>query len=168
MSGRNILATLGKEWGFPGIGPPPTFWPLWFALELSRHLWVCHLACWCLTVSIYWGSRSSGSQLICHLGPIRLCPRAMSFIQRFWYLSQGGSAVKNLPLEKEMATHSRILAWDIPWTEESGEQQSRENRKSQAGLSYWTTNTFLIPEGTEILITRNRKSGWKACINKPC
>ena len=25
------------------------------------------------------------------------------------------------PLEKEMATHSRILAWEIPWTEEPGE-----------------------------------------------
>ena len=24
------------------------------------------------------------------------------------------------PLEKEMATHSRILAWRIPWTEQSG------------------------------------------------
>ena len=24
------------------------------------------------------------------------------------------------PLEKEMATHSRILAWEIPWTEEPG------------------------------------------------
>ena len=24
------------------------------------------------------------------------------------------------PLEKEMATHSSILAWEIPWTEESG------------------------------------------------
>ena len=24
------------------------------------------------------------------------------------------------PLEKEMATHSRILAWTIPWTEEPG------------------------------------------------
>ena len=51
----------------------------------------------------------------------------------------GGSAVKNLPamqgtqvqslggedpLEKEMATHSRILAWGIPWTEEPGRLQS--------------------------------------------
>ena len=25
------------------------------------------------------------------------------------------------PLEKEMATHSSILAWEIPWTEEAGE-----------------------------------------------
>ena len=24
------------------------------------------------------------------------------------------------PLEKKMATHSSILAWEIPWTEESG------------------------------------------------
>ena len=27
-------------------------------------------------------------------------------------------------LEKEMATHSSILAWKIPWTEESGGLQS--------------------------------------------
>ena len=27
-------------------------------------------------------------------------------------------------LEKEMATHSSILAWKIPWTEEHGELQS--------------------------------------------
>ena len=27
-------------------------------------------------------------------------------------------------LEKEMAAHSRILAWGIPWTEESGGLQS--------------------------------------------
>ena len=48
----------------------------------------------------------------------------------------GGSAGKNLlanqetwvqslgwedPLEKDMATHSSILAWEIPWTEEPGE-----------------------------------------------
>ena len=47
----------------------------------------------------------------------------------------GGSVVKNLlamqetrvrslgredPLEKEMATHSSILAWGFPWTEEPG------------------------------------------------
>ena len=28
------------------------------------------------------------------------------------------------PLEKEMATHSRILAWRIPWIEEPGGLQS--------------------------------------------
>ena len=39
------------------------------------------------------------------------------------------------PLEKEMATHSSILAWEIPWTEESGELQSMGSRKSQTRLS---------------------------------
>ena len=28
------------------------------------------------------------------------------------------------PLEKEMAIHSSTLAWEIPWTEESGRLQS--------------------------------------------
>ena len=28
------------------------------------------------------------------------------------------------PLEKEMATHSSILTWKIPWTEEPGKLQS--------------------------------------------
>jgi len=28
------------------------------------------------------------------------------------------------PLEKEIATHSSILAWEIPWTEEAGGLQS--------------------------------------------
>ena len=28
------------------------------------------------------------------------------------------------PLEKEMATHSSILAWEIPWTEQPGGLQS--------------------------------------------
>ena len=28
------------------------------------------------------------------------------------------------PLEKEMATHSNILSWEIPWTEELGGLQS--------------------------------------------
>ena len=35
------------------------------------------------------------------------------------------------PLEKGMATHSSILAWRIPWTEESGGLQSTGLQKSQ-------------------------------------
>ena len=34
------------------------------------------------------------------------------------------SLVREDPLEKEMATHSSILAWEIPWTEEPGGLQS--------------------------------------------
>lgn len=32
-------------------------------------------------------------------------------------------------LEKEMATHSRILAWEIPWTVEPGRLQSLGSRR---------------------------------------
>ena len=54
-----------------------------------------------------------------------------------WLGLPGGSVVKNLPmqmwvqslgwegpLEKEMATHSNILVWEIPWTEGPGGLQS--------------------------------------------
>ena len=35
-----------------------------------------------------------------------------------------GSLSLEKPMEKEMATHSSILAWKIPWTEELGGLQS--------------------------------------------
>ena len=41
------------------------------------------------------------------------------------------------PLEKEMATHSSILAWRIPWTEESGGLPSTG---SQRVRDNWATN----------------------------
>ena len=34
------------------------------------------------------------------------------------------------PLEEEMATHSSILAWKIPWTEESGGLQSMGSQRA--------------------------------------
>ena len=33
------------------------------------------------------------------------------------------------PVEKEMATHTSILAWRIPWTEKSGVLQSMESQR---------------------------------------
>ena len=46
------------------------------------------------------------------------------------------------PLEKEMATHSRILAWRIPWTEELGGLPSMKSQKSQTRLSNWVSTVF--------------------------
>ena len=34
------------------------------------------------------------------------------------------------PLEKGMAIHANILAWEIPWTEEPGELQSMGSKES--------------------------------------
>ena len=42
-----------------------------------------------------------------------------------------GSLAREDPLEKEIATHSSVLAWEIPWTEEPGRIQSIKSQKSQ-------------------------------------
>ena len=42
-----------------------------------------------------------------------------------WVLSLG----QEDPLEEDMATHSSILAWRIPWTEEPGGLQSMGSQK---------------------------------------
>ena len=47
-------------------------------------------------------------------------PPAMQTTKETWVQSLDGED----PLEKEMATHSSILAWRIPWTEEPGGLQS--------------------------------------------
>ena len=39
------------------------------------------------------------------------------------------------PLEKEMATHSSVLPWEIPWAEEPGGLQAMGVAKSQTLLS---------------------------------
>ena len=58
----------------------------------------------------------------CYL--FRVYQKPLTWPIRVWGLT-GGSAVKNLPakggedpLEKEVATHSSILAWKTPLTEE--------------------------------------------------
>ena len=47
-------------------------------------------------------------------------------MQETWVQSQG----QEDPLENGMATHSNILAWRIPWTEEPGGLQSMGGKES--------------------------------------
>ena len=51
------------------------------------------------------------------------------------------------PLEKEMATHSNILAWRIPWTEEPGELQSMGSQRvrHEAMATHSSTLAWKIP-----------------------
>ena len=77
----------------------------------------------------------------------------MAFTTRYPGTSLVAQMVKHLPtmqetqiqslgqedlLEKEMATHSSILAWRIPWTVEPGRLQS-VGSQSQTRLSNFTT-----------------------------
>ena len=76
----------------------------------------------------------------------------------------GGSEVRNLPamqetwvpslsqedpLEEGMATHSSILGWRIPWTEEAGRLQSMGLQRVGHG---WATNTFKGQRGVPGLL----------------
>ena len=71
-------------------------------------------------------------------------------MQETWVPSLG----REDPLQKEMATRSSILAWEIPWTEESGRLQSMESQRvgdhlatkqqqGPSGITYMTL--FLLP-----------------------
>ena len=68
----------------------------------------------------------------------------------FWsnrWMRTGFSLVKNLPavpgwgrsLEEEMETHSSILAWEVPWTEETGRLQSMGVTK-ELDTTEWLNN----------------------------
>ena len=46
--------------------------------------------------------------------------KGLPAMQETWVRSLG----QEDPMEKEMATHSSILAWRIPWTEQPGRLQS--------------------------------------------
>ena len=74
------------------------------------------------------------------------------------------------PLEEEMATHSNILAWEIPWTEETGGLQStgsqsrtwlsdwvcRRARQSKANQYFALTSAVFL---SSLLSSNQRKSG---------
>ena len=55
--------------------------------------------------------------------------------------TQVQSLVWEDPLENEMATHSSILAWEIPWMEEPGGLQFMGLQKSWTQLGDYTATT---------------------------
>ena len=69
-----------------------------------------------LTLRGSWITPSLIAQLVNHLPAV----------QETWVRFLG----REDPLEKEMATHSSILAWRIPWTEEPGGLQSMGSQES--------------------------------------
>ena len=68
-----------------------------------------------------------GSSLVAHM--VKNLP-AMQEMEERWIRSLGPED----PLKGDMATHSSILDWRIPWTEEPGELQSMGSEKSWTQL----------------------------------
>ena len=57
--------------------------------------------------------------------PVAQTVKILPAMQETWVQSLG----QEYSLEKEMATHSGILAWNIPWTEEPGNLQSMGSQR---------------------------------------
>ena len=67
------------------------------------HIYVCVCICVCVCVCMYIPGGSDGKESACNAGDPGSIP---------W--------VRQDPLENGMATHSSILTWRVPWTEEPG------------------------------------------------
>ena len=83
----------------------------------------------------------------------------------------GGSLIKNLPanagdvglilgqddpLEEEMATHSSILAWRIPWTRDPGRLQSMGSQR--VGHDLATTQIWMVATIENLLLPYAKKN----------
>ena len=65
--------------------------------------------------------------------------------------------VGKTPLEKEIATHSSIVAWKIPWTVESGGLQSMESQRVGLDLGTKQQQQQQIVECSKSSISRVKK-----------
>ena len=75
------------------------------------------LWCWRTLLRVPWTARRSNQSI---LSLVAQSVKSLPAMQETQFQSLGWED----PLEKEMATHSSILAWRIPWTEETGGLQS--------------------------------------------
>ena len=73
-------------------------------LAESKGVSLCVCVCVCVAMYLYWASL------------VAQTVKNLPVMQEAWVQSLG----QEDPLEKEMATHSSILAWRIPWAEEPG------------------------------------------------
>ena len=71
------------------------------------------------------------SWVLCIAGLVAQMGKNLPAMQETWVRSLGWED----PLEEGIATHSSILVWRIPWTEEPGGLQSMGSQKSQMQVS---------------------------------
>ena len=80
----------------------------------------------------------------------------MQEIQEMWVQFLG----REDPLEKKVATHSSVLAWKSPWTEEPGGLPSMGLLKSQTQLSNFTL-TFHFRALEKEMATHSSVLAWR-------
>ena len=101
-----------------------------------------------LSFESLWSSvKIQGSIVIIGASLVAQRLKALPAIWETWVRSPG----REDPLEKEMATHSSILAWRIPWTEEPDGLQSMGSQRVGHG---WVTSLHFIVIITAIMIIK--------------
>ena len=105
------------------IKNPPAMWetPPWVGKIPWRREW--------LPTPVFLPGESHGQRSLVGYSPwtslVAQRLKRLSPIRETWVRSLG----REDPLEKEMATHSSILAWRTPWTEERGGLQSTGSQR---------------------------------------
>ena len=138
MTATKILYTFNQlqslPWGFfQSLPPTPSNLPHFQAIFIRS------LLLWFIFQNFNWNHTVWGASLIAQL--VKNLPAMQE--TRVRLLGQED------PLEKEMATHSSILAWRVPWTEESGRLQSvgsqraRHNWATKPSPASYSMNTHL-------------------------
>ena len=84
------------------------------------------ILCWFLSYT-----NMNQPQVYIHMGFTRNLVKNLPAVQETWVQFLDWED----PLEKEMATHSTVLAWENLWTEEPGRLYSPRGRKSQTQLN---------------------------------
>ena len=95
--------------------------------------------------SFTWAPRCTRASLLPQADSVSLAAQLGKNLLAMWETWVLSLAEED-PLEKGMATHSSILAWRIPWTEEPGRLQSMESQVSdtteQLNLPAYQTDWF--------------------------
>ena len=82
--------------------------------------------------------------------------KLLLLMQDMWAQSLG----QEDPLEKQMATHSSILAWEIPWIEEPGGLQAMSSHRvghfmTKLGFSFSYAKTTKVALGRYTVSSKN-------------
>ena len=139
----HFLLTYGKgycSWGSRGKNIEVVCHSL---LQNTFQLW-----CWRRLLRVPWTARRPNQSILKEINPEYSLEGLMLKLQYFGHLIE--TWVQSLgqedALQKRMATHSSILAWSIPWTEEPGRLQSMGSQ-SQTRVSDWHKKQTPHPGG---------------------
>ena len=118
---------------------------MFFKLQVSTHQWIMKsipiiflmksneilkIRIYCLGKASFHNHLASDMQIyIYYVIKSSLVAQRLKRLPPMWQ-TQVRSLGREDPLEKEMVTHSSILAWRIPWTEELGGLQSTGHKES--------------------------------------